>query len=609
MVLAVVVAACTGSGEDVATEAADDVDRAGGRGLSEVTILDFAQINFVPFPILELWAEEVTKASNGTLQIEFHNQWHHGEVDFETKTITDVADGVIDAGWVGARAFDTVGVTSFQPLVAPLLVDSHELQTAVFEAGIADEMLEGLDALGVVGIGALPGPLFKILGKTHPYFTPDDFAGEVIGIVASEMHSQVFETLGATTELMPAGAEISGFDGSAHQLGSIWGNHYEFVADYVTANLNLWPRPLILFANAEVYESLDDTQRAALATASAAAVAASPAVLDIEESEGAVSLCDAGMQFPLANADELDELREALEPIYDQLASNEAARGFLDAVQAIKDNLGAAPHTVECAQAQDATEGSEIDGVYTMTLTYDDYSGSGCTGFGDRSPGDVDEFQLTLRSGDLEQFISVNGGGLEPAFIGYYNVFRDTFEFGDGPTPFTAHWSFDGRDLVLSDLTHPFDHDCVHAVVWTTHPWVRIDVEDEAAKTGPPEGTYSMTLTAQDLADSGCDSPNLVGLVADGEWYFETTLVGGRVEQWVWIGGLDGRREGGWFGTYEVFRDRMELTDTAGTMTARWSFQEGRLVFSDMQDVIGCDDIVVWATHPWTLGDSTETTP
>ena len=50
--------------------------------------------------------------------------------------IEDVQAGKVDMGWVGARAFDAVGVTSFQALVAPFLVDSYELQDRVFQAGI-----------------------------------------------------------------------------------------------------------------------------------------------------------------------------------------------------------------------------------------------------------------------------------------------------------------------------------------------------------------------------------------------------------------------------------------------------------------------------------------
>jgi hypothetical protein len=57
-------------------------------------------------------------------------------------------------------------------------------------------------------------------------------------------------------------------------------------------------------------------------------------------------------------------------------------------------------------------------------------------------------------------------------------------------------------------------------------------------------------------------------------------------------------------GSCEVFRHPIELTDLLGTMTARWSSEDRELVFSDMQNVPTCGDIVVWATHPWVLVDA-----
>jgi TRAP-type C4-dicarboxylate transport system substrate-binding protein len=610
-ILGLLVAACGGSGEGATIETAADVDRAGGRGLSEVTVLNFAQPNHEPGPVLELWADEVAKASDGTLEIEFHNLWHGGELDYEAQTINDVVNGEIDAAWVGARAFDTVGVTSFQPLIAPLLVDSHDLQTAVFEADIPEQMLQGLDDLGLVGIGVLPGPLFKILGKTRPYVTPDDFAGGVIGIQASELHAEVFETLGATVELMPTGADISGVEGYAQQLGSIWGNDYQFVADYVTANINLWPRPLVLFANADVYEALGDTERTALTTASAAAVVASREALDFEESESGSSLCDAGMQFPLASDDQLAGLREALQPVYGQLAGNDETSGYLDDIEGIKADLNSPPHTVDCVPTADEAAPSEIDGVYTQNLTGQDLIDaiieSGCDSPNLPDPADIPPdatlaHQLTLRGGKLELLVSFNDGEFEPSFIGTYDVLRDRVEIRDPEGEFTLHWTLDGTNLVLSDIE---GGGCDGEIVWTAHPWVLADSDEQAGLTGPPEGTYSMTLSPADAPDD-CPFDPLDPTGQHNETLFTLRLENGRVEMWVEYGGAGGERDQGWSGSYEVLRDRIELTDHLGTMTAHWSFEDGQLVFSDMANVPSCGDIVVWATHPWVLVGSDE---
>ena len=43
--------------------------------------------------------------------------------------IGDVEAGKADLGWAGSRAFDSVGVPSFDALHAPLLIDSYRART------------------------------------------------------------------------------------------------------------------------------------------------------------------------------------------------------------------------------------------------------------------------------------------------------------------------------------------------------------------------------------------------------------------------------------------------------------------------------------------------
>lgn len=110
--------------------------------------------------------------TDGRLRIEFKPAWRPGDPDAERGTIEDVKAGKADMAWVGARVFDRLEVTSFQALLAPLLVDSYELEGRVFESGIPTNMLEGVEELGVVGIGVLPGPMRMLLGVSHPFLQP-----------------------------------------------------------------------------------------------------------------------------------------------------------------------------------------------------------------------------------------------------------------------------------------------------------------------------------------------------------------------------------------------------------------------------------------------------
>jgi TRAP-type C4-dicarboxylate transport system substrate-binding protein len=458
--------------------------RAGEQPRPAPLTLTFAQPNDgTPPEQLVRWADEVERLSAGSLAIEFENGWRLGEVDFEAGTLADVGDGEIDLAWVGARVFDTVGVDSFQALVAPMLVDSHDLQAAVFEAGIPEQMLDGIDGLDIIGIGVLPGPMRKLLAKDHAYVTPEDFPDDVIGLQASGVAEKTFTALGATPTRLPSGADISTVDGYEQQLASIWGNHYEQEAEFVTANVNLWPRPLVIVANVDVFESLESDQQEALRQASAHAATEALEASREEDTSGAESLCDAGMTFTTASTDDLEALRSALAPVYSSLEADPATAEFLDAIAGLKQRVGAPPDTPTCAPAGVSDSTTEADdeaaipnGTYATTLTGADILSSGCDpqNFPWQAPDDEIAFELTLGDGQLEQFESVNGDDPEPGWVGTYTVFRDQIEI-QGDYSIDARWTFDGTNLVLSDVETP---NCADAVIWTTHPWVLVEPAD-----------------------------------------------------------------------------------------------------------------------------------
>ena len=169
-----IVAACGGGGAGGET-------RAGGTIEEPPPTLTLGNFQDSPPPELVAFLDEVEELTDGSLTIELANEWRAGEPDQEQGMLEDIEAGELDMGWVGARALEGVGVTSFQALLAPLLVDSYELEEAVFEEGIAEQMLADIADSGLTGIAVLPGPLRKMMGIAQPFTTPADFAGQVVG--------------------------------------------------------------------------------------------------------------------------------------------------------------------------------------------------------------------------------------------------------------------------------------------------------------------------------------------------------------------------------------------------------------------------------------------
>src|SRR5215208_5012116 len=77
------------------------------------------------------WTRAVERLAHGSIRIALRNKWRVDETFSERGTLADVRAGRVDAARIAARAWDTLGVKSFQALQAPLLVDSLALEERV----------------------------------------------------------------------------------------------------------------------------------------------------------------------------------------------------------------------------------------------------------------------------------------------------------------------------------------------------------------------------------------------------------------------------------------------------------------------------------------------
>ena len=578
-------------------------DRAGGGADRDVTVLTFAQPNDgEPPDQLLLWADQVSDLSDGSLKIEFENGWRLGEPTYESATIDDVRAGKADLTWVGARALDRAGITSFEALLAPMLVDSQDLQEAVFQEGIAAEMLDAVTddgGNGVTGIGVLPGPLRKLLGVEKPFVRPADFVGTTVGMQDSGIAERTFAALGAESVALPSGEkDLSGVDAYEQQLQSIWGNQYQQDAHYLTANLDLWPRPLVLFANDEVLADLDDDQRDALRKASDTVLPDALAASRAEDASSVDHICGSGLDVRQATADDLTELDAALAPVYDELREDVRAAEWLDRIGELKETVGSPPDTMTCDAGSGSTVAGPVpEGLYRNTLTAEDVK-RGC------QPGDPGAENL-LEGGQIDhvQELEVEGSHLlqtaypvghpeerEPGWSGDYTVFRDTIELREerAPEPLTATWAMDGTSLVISDM---LTDTCDDPTVWTSHAWELVS----QSPSDPIEGDYVMTASWGDTEPAGCPVGGPEG-EAD-EVVYELGLHDGQIKMYARVGGTDAPRDDAFFGPYSVFRDRVELGGEP-TLSTAFSLVNGQLRFSDMTGG-ECGDVTIWTTNPW----------
>ena len=100
---------------------------------------------------------------------------------------------------------------------------------------------------------------------------PEGLAGLKIALQDSPVGEATLTAFGAQPVEIGSGGSISGLDGVETQIASIQGNHYYETAKYTVGDAPLWPRPYVVFADADAWKALSSEDRRVLRDAGEAA--------------------------------------------------------------------------------------------------------------------------------------------------------------------------------------------------------------------------------------------------------------------------------------------------------------------------------------------------
>jgi TRAP-type C4-dicarboxylate transport system substrate-binding protein len=448
------------------------LDKAGGRPPPKARVLTLAN-GAGPVGTLQVFADEVERRSRGRLRIAFRSDWRKGEVDFEAGLIRDVQRGRADIGWSGTRAWDAVGVPSFDALHMPLLVDGLALEERVLESPLPGSMLRGLSPLGLVGLSVLPGPIRRPLSVARPMLGPADFAGRRIAMQASRVSRDTLRALGASPVAIPSAGAITGLDGLEQQIEAIYTNHYELHARYLAGNVGLWPRPLVLFMSRRRFESLGVADRRLLTAAATASVGPMLALQRRLDSRAASGLCRRGLVVARATPQDLAALARAVSPVY--AAAEPATQAFVQAIRRIKARMAAPPDNVRpCPGAPPRVAAVIPDGDYTVTITSRDALRAGLPRRDDLAQVPRQQFKLELRAGGFTLY-ELRSRPPAAGFAGTFSVYRDrVVATGDNGDILHARWALTPGGLQFTDVRVPrAGRVNDYTVVWGTRAWRR----------------------------------------------------------------------------------------------------------------------------------------
>jgi TRAP-type transport system periplasmic protein len=353
-------------------------------------------------PLINALASSTDEAPQ--IEIDFEWQDAHAGVDVERDIVEAVASGELDIGFVGTRAISNLGAPSFDALTAPMLVDSYPLQQAIMDSDIPDRLMVSLDDIGVTGLDVAAGPLRRPLGVSGPFLNPGDFAGTTFHTVRSATNAATVAALGATHTDVYGSERDDGLvdgtiDGTENSIDWMLGSNGH--ARYATANVALWPATGVLIANPAALADLSDTDRQTLRETIASSLASATELADADAAL-IPQLCSVGQSFTEASEDDVAALREAVEPVYTQLASDADTAALIDEIEALKATVAVEPLTIpdgctgqaatpEAVELEAGDDPSVLNGSYRLEWTADELV--------EASGGDITEREARKNAG------------------------------------------------------------------------------------------------------------------------------------------------------------------------------------------------------------------
>ena len=446
-------------------------DKAGGtQAPVELRLAVAADADDPSAPVARYFAAQVSSLSGGSLRVRvIFNAAGQRIADTEAQVAHMVRDGEFELGWIGSRAWDRLGVTSFQALQAPFLVTSYALIDRIATGPLAVRMLAGLQANDFVGLALVPDRLRHPIGVRRPLASLADFAGARIRVIPSRATDTLMRALGATPVHI-SGADVGAamahheFDGTEHSLGSSWPG-----GRYLTANITFFAKAVTLFAGRRAYEGLDKAQREAIrgaAERTVARVGAHPP----PENALVRRYCDGGRVVSAGDRD-LAALARAARPVYAGLEREARTRALIAAIRDLKATTPAQRIVAPgCAKDIQAVRGhrvspSALNGTYRWRFTK-----AGAIAAGAQNDPELDEMLGTVNTMTLRDGRWLLQGG----DTGTYKVVGNRIVFDWAEVASTLTFTFKRDADGDLDIEPVLPMDPGDRFVWAAEPWRRV---------------------------------------------------------------------------------------------------------------------------------------
>jgi TRAP-type C4-dicarboxylate transport system substrate-binding protein/Tol biopolymer transport system component len=463
-------------------------------------------------PYVLEFIEQVKTLSDGDITIE--PIWQAGSDTtpvFEQGVAKVVKEGQYDLGLAGSRAWDSLGITSFQALQAPFLITDDALAEAVASSDIAKQMLNGLLSANVIGLALWPEdlrhPFSVIPGKS--ILSPEDFKGETVKVVPSEVSHLLIETFGGNPMFGDEGYQAA--ESGLRQGFSLTGT------PTATGNVIFFPKFQVLFVNGAAFEKLGEAQQNILREAAIAtqkkAIAEHP-----REVDAATAWCADGGTIVLASQEQVAAFEAAAKSVFDKIEEDPLNTELIAEIRELKAKTAPVPGAEACGPAtapqgaapsggsEEWSQGPPANGVWQAEITTEDFVRMGLLGsVAEREWAGL--YTITFEDG--KYYMTWQGlQGQTGKCQANYELVGDVVRF--------IYYQTTGDECVneVDDIQWRLDDEGLHLhlvaikkasfkemkAYYEAKPWQKVETWSAGL---PPNGVWQVELTADDFIKTG----------------------------------------------------------------------------------------------------------
>jgi C4-dicarboxylate-binding protein DctP len=346
--------------------------------------------------------------------------------DVDQRLAHDVAAGRIDVADVGARAWESLGVTGFRAFQAPFLISSDALlDAAIGEPRIVAPLLGSLAAVHVTGLAVVPWGLRYLFSARRALASPQAFRGARIRINQSPTTADILRALGAQpTSAIRSGPPVAAalragrLDAVESDLRTAVTNGYVAAAPHLSPAL--FAKVTTIVASTARMRALGPTVAAWISTAARRTAAAQR---HADERLAWAAACGGGLQPSHPTPAQMDTLQVAeLEP-HTGLDGDLDASLSIDRIGLLAARAPARDAWARCGRpAREPSATDVLDGAYEMRATEADVVRDG----GVAGDGNAGPYRLEVGHG---RYTILHMGGADPAWP-KWDFARDPVEVG-----------------------------------------------------------------------------------------------------------------------------------------------------------------------------------